>query len=523
MIGTLEIKCFAARPQMPLPPVFAFKASPSSLRILDVPRKIGEWNITAVKVAASYPDNSIAVVEAVRTGSVWVATFGGCDTSGKVANGIQIIADGIDENGDAVTGYVLGCGDLYVLDRDSTIAADDEKWYVRYCDETPAAPSKGDLVVDNGYVKMYDGANWIVITSDLSSYATKQELNTAIQGVRQDIPTKTSELTNDSGFVDSTALTTALATKQNRLSNAQVSAIDSVVDERQTIVEYDNIPPRAYDIYGVLNQDAIRVDGSQIVSVRIGSGVDTLGGELFMNSPALTDLEIPDSVRAIKSNAFTTSNITALDVPDSVREIEGYAFSLMPHLSSITIGGGIESMGMDVFDGCSSLSDVTFKGKTLVEVQEMENYPWGISNPSIIKTANEATQEWVEGNAQTLARYAQEELAGSSAITLSADSANVYDLSQASSVAITLPTVPEAGSGKAADVVVRLDTGETLPSISFLPQSDVMCPMDGDDSWGTLTANAMNFFSFTSMGSYDGHRVWMVGHYATEYPAAPTP
>lgn len=139
-----------------------------------------------------------------------------------------------------------------------------------------------------------------------------------------------------------------------------------------------------------------------------------------------------------------------------------------------------------------------------------------------VVTKGELTPEAI----RALARYEQVSVASDdvpSAITLSADSANVYDLSQASSVAITLPTVPEAGSGKAADVVVRLDTGATLPSISFLPQSDVMCPMDGDDSWGTLTANAMNFFSFTSMGSYDGHRVWMVGHYATEYPAAPTP
>lgn len=45
MIGTYEIKVTAARPNMPLPPMFAFKDSPSSLRIMDIPKQIGTWEI----------------------------------------------------------------------------------------------------------------------------------------------------------------------------------------------------------------------------------------------------------------------------------------------------------------------------------------------------------------------------------------------------------------------------------------------------------------------------------------------
>ena len=141
MIGTIEIKCHAAKPQMPLPPVFSFRGSPSSLRILDLPRRIGEWQITAVKVAATYPDNSITVADAARVGNVWVCTFAGCNVSGKTENGIQILADGTNENGEPVTGYVLGCGDLYILNRDASIAADDDKWYVRYCETVPTNPA----------------------------------------------------------------------------------------------------------------------------------------------------------------------------------------------------------------------------------------------------------------------------------------------------------------------------------------------------------------------------------------------
>ena len=52
MIGTYEIKVSAARPNFPLQPMFAFMGSPSSLRILEVPKKIGDWNITSVRVVA---------------------------------------------------------------------------------------------------------------------------------------------------------------------------------------------------------------------------------------------------------------------------------------------------------------------------------------------------------------------------------------------------------------------------------------------------------------------------------------
>lgn len=463
MIGTIEIKCFAAKPQMPLPPVFAFAGSPSNLRILDVPRKIGEWNITTVKVAASYPDNSITVAEAVRTGNVWVATFAGCETSGKVANGLQIIADGTDENGDAVTGYVLGVGDLYILERDSTIAADDEKWYVRYCEEIPATPATGDLIIDNGSVKMYDGTEWIVISANLSAYATKEELNTAIQGVRQDIPTKTSQLTNDSGFVDTTTLNTALTTKQDKLSTAQVSAIDSVVDERKTVVTYTNGEVAAFDIEGELTNNSI-ANIEDVATVKIGKAVTSIGREAFeqcenlrgvtlpnsvtkigafafSDCNRLTSVVIPDSVTDIEFSAFlncsdltsvTIGNgvtsigdeafadcqrITSVAIPDSVTSIGDYAFVSCSGLTSMTIGNGVTNIGDAVFLGCSGLTNLTFFGKTPTEVQNIENiegdkfYPWGI-NTSIIRTENNATKEWVEADYVKAAVMTESEYAG---------------------------------------------------------------------------------------------------------------
>ena len=103
-------------------------------------------------------------------------------------------------------------------------------------------------------------------------------------------------------------------------------------------------------------------------------------------------------------------------------------------------------------------------------------------------------------------------------IALSADTGNIYDLSQnddQDDIAIKMPETPAAADEKVADVLVRIDTGASVPGLTFTPTTDVFCPMDGDDAWGTLTPDAMNFFSFTSMGTDgNGNRVWMVGRFA---------
>lgn len=59
MISVVDVAIQAANPSMPLFPWRAFINSPSSLRIRNVPRRVGKWNIDKVYVTAAYPDNSI--------------------------------------------------------------------------------------------------------------------------------------------------------------------------------------------------------------------------------------------------------------------------------------------------------------------------------------------------------------------------------------------------------------------------------------------------------------------------------
>ena len=130
-------------------------------------------------MTAKYPDGHNVTKSAVRTGSVWVGTIDGCDTAGTSSQGFTITADGLDEDGNPVTGYVLGVGDLMVLDLDGSIVPEGESWTLRLHDEEPETPHKGDTFLDGDTLKIYDGEDWVY----------------------QTVPTKLSDLQDDIGVI----------------------------------------------------------------------------------------------------------------------------------------------------------------------------------------------------------------------------------------------------------------------------------------------------------------------------------
>lgn len=160
---------------MPLKPLTAFKSSPSSIRVMEVPRKIGNWNIDRVYVQATYPDGHIVSRECVRTGNVWVGTLDGSETPGISHSGFAVTASGTDENGQAVSGYVLGAGDVVVMELDGSICPGESADNVRIFDSIPENPKKGDAYFDGGVLKIYDGTEWNSAGSSILPYPDDPE------------------------------------------------------------------------------------------------------------------------------------------------------------------------------------------------------------------------------------------------------------------------------------------------------------------------------------------------------------
>ena len=253
MIGSIDIKVNAARPNLPLCPLFAFQDSPSSLRVMDVPKSIGNWAITSVKVAIEYPDNTTVEKTAVRNGSVWVATFEGSEVAGKVLNGYSVLADGIDEDGNDVTGYVLGKGDVFILENDTELSRLVGKIAVRYVDDIPDVPTKGDLMNSNGELRLFDGEDWLVISTTepppvYDAQITIQKNGTPVgtftvnanepKTIDIPVPSNTSDIVNDSGFITVEAIPSDISSFNNDVGYITESAIPSNVGAFQNDVGY---------------------------------------------------------------------------------------------------------------------------------------------------------------------------------------------------------------------------------------------------------------------------------------------
>ncbi len=159
MIGTIKIQINAAHPNLALPPMYAFVGSPSNLRILDVPKKIGNWQITEVQVNFNYPDNTQQTLPCVLIGGAYVCTLPASNEVGKSVFGYTVLANGVDENRNVVSGYVLGKGDIVILDSQSMTVVGGKSIYVNLLSAQPTSPNDGDIwqVEDGGYVVQQDG------------------------------------------------------------------------------------------------------------------------------------------------------------------------------------------------------------------------------------------------------------------------------------------------------------------------------------------------------------------------------
>lgn len=142
-----------------------------------MPKKIGEWILTRVYVRTTYPDMTQREVQCVLTGGVWVGTFQGSSLSGKVTNGYVVYADGTTERGNDVVGYVLGKGDVYVMNEDGSITPGEVGHVMSLVSPKPVSPKIGDVCFEDGLMKTWNGTVWMQSVS------------------------KTSQLENDSGFI----------------------------------------------------------------------------------------------------------------------------------------------------------------------------------------------------------------------------------------------------------------------------------------------------------------------------------
>ena len=160
MFGEIEISVNAAHPNLPLAPLSTFVGSPSTVRILGVPCAAGKSRITGVSLVVVCPDNSIRSSACVFAGDVWTGSLAAFDESAKIVNGFRVVANGTDENGNAIDGYVLGVGDVEIMAIDGTITTGKTSYYLHFLADVPENPKYADVAPFSDGLKMWDGTQW---------------------------------------------------------------------------------------------------------------------------------------------------------------------------------------------------------------------------------------------------------------------------------------------------------------------------------------------------------------------------
>ena len=95
-------------------------------------------------------------------------------------------------------------------------------------------------------------------------------------------------------------------------------------------------------------------------SVVIPDDVITIGAGAFSDCSELMSVVFPEGLEEIGKNAFDKCNLSSVELPESLKVIGKDAFAENTELKEITIPEGVIRF-FEPFEGCTSLSDITFK------------------------------------------------------------------------------------------------------------------------------------------------------------------
>ena len=101
-------------------------------------------------------------------------------------------------------------------------------------------------------------------------------------------------------------------------------------------------------------------DMPALTSIEMLESVTAIGESAFEGCTGLTSIKLPEGLTCIKSNTFKgCSGLTSLEIPKSVTTIGLDAFSSCRGLTSIEVPEGVTSIEPGAFHSCSGLKSIT--------------------------------------------------------------------------------------------------------------------------------------------------------------------
>ena len=98
--------------------------------------------------------------------------------------------------------------------------------------------------------------------------------------------------------------------------------------------------------------------------INLPSGLTEISDDMFNYCRALGQIDLPDGLTRIGQSAFANcSSLTEVSIPSTVTEIDEYAF-MGTALEEITLGGDLQTIGDNVFNGVQTLAAAYLSGAT---------------------------------------------------------------------------------------------------------------------------------------------------------------
>ena len=134
---------------------------------------------------------------------------------------------------------------------------------------------------------------------------------------------------------------------------------------------------------------------TEVTSVKIPSGVTSIGIGAFSGCTSLASITIPDSVTSIGDSAFDgCSSLSSITIPNSVTSIGDMAFRGCTSLASITIPDSVTSIGGRTFEGCTSLANIYYTGTEEQWNAIPKGHAWNSSMGSNVKGGTVVTYNY---------------------------------------------------------------------------------------------------------------------------------
>lgn len=239
------------------------------------------------------------------------------------------------------------------------------------------------------------------VSAETSAFVTDTELGTVLEAypttsvMESAISTATSDKVTGAGYGQAPAILSATSVYASAWATLSSTANENTMyvvlpdpphpppPEDSSVFVLTNNTTDTRLIEGSLDYNAISDIAEEIKVANIGNAVSAIADYTFVYKNNLTDITLPGSVKSLGESSFESSeNLSSVTIAEGLETIGVMAFSSTSNLKEFVIPSSVTTIGVNALRG--SRTSVTFMGKTLAQVQAMTNYPWGITDTSVI-------------------------------------------------------------------------------------------------------------------------------------------